>query len=292
VKNSIDANLLLEVLNWNPDKINPSKIKKDDYRGCLIRMLAAPPSPETAQNIAKSIQRGDLDGPSSHWRKQLRDGQAEIRSQLLNILEPKPVNRSNYGLPSARAFSIGILFKMLWSMHWIQGLFLDIGQSKQISAEEKGARVSFEIDGETFNVYERVGFTSNEGYSGFVQRLYWIIYNVIINGEISRIRVCQYKPCGSLFVAKRTRKPGSHCSITCRTRSSNESRTEKFHNRYEVSRNEAYDRAKTKFRALIERIDIDSALRKVLNGKDPPRGAVRKFKQFVRDYRSELSKAK
>jgi hypothetical protein len=230
----LGLSLLLDVLSWDPETINPSAFKKRDYRRQLLDLLAAPLNPIEAEHISQSIKRGDLNEQPS-WRNNLRRAQDEVRCDLLAILGPKSFVTRMRGA-SAKSVCIAQLFRKMFGFHWQQGLFLG-------GRDSLGRRsTAFEIGGERFLCYEGIAFHGSgpgEKYLGFLQRLYWILYSAFKTNEISKLRHCDNERCGKFFLGKRPQ-----CSEKCRSAVNNKSRRKYHKKRYKTQRENKIEKAK------------------------------------------------
>ena len=300
--------LLAEVLNWNAAEVNISKFRRLDSRHEIIRQLM----------LEVELRNKDY-GEQNDWREKLLNLQKELRSDIIGILEPVQLRHEEFrywrsndrrSRPPVdenhrpRLNRLWILTTKLKMFGWTEDLAPDplmmldalipgrtlssSGRTwRRFHGELSRSRGTFEIEGERLTV---VG--SPPDFRDVRETLYYII-KVALQGESGRgfgsLRVCT---CRKFFVLQRiTRK---YCSNRCRSRASNTKRTDNksFHTRYETNRDDALERAKTKFFSIVNSqrnvkgLDainrlISAASDKVLNGIDPPNGSIKLFKRFV-----------
>jgi hypothetical protein len=299
--------LLAEVLNWNAAEVNISKFRRLDSRHEIIRRLML-----EVELCNKNY------GEQNDWREKLLSIQRELRSDIIGILEPvqlteeefrywrsddrrsrPPVNENH----RPRLNRLWILTTKLKMFGWTEDLAPDplmmldallpgrtapSGRTWDLfHGELNHSRGTFEIEGERLTVVGR-----SPRFRDVRESLYFII-RVALQGESGRgfasLRVCR---CRKFFVCKRiTRK---HCSNGCRSGASNTKRKVdgSFHKKYKDKRDDALERAKNKFSAIVKSqrnvkgLDainglISAASDKVLNGIDQPKGSIKLFKRFV-----------
>jgi hypothetical protein len=303
--------LLAEVLNWNPAQMNISQFRKMDSRHEIIRQLML----EVELRNKDYGEQNDWREKLLSLQKELRSdiigilepvqlSAEEFRYWRSNEPRNSPPVDENY---RPRLNRLGILTTKLKMFGWTEDLtpdplmMLDVllpgrtGPSSgrawnRFHGELNHSRGTFEIEGERLTVIGRP-----PRFRDVRETLYFII-KVALQGEsgpgFASLCVCSVCTCRKFFVRKRiTRK---HCSSRCRSGASNKRRTDNksFHTRYETNRDDALRRAKNKFSAIVYRqrnakgLDVINSLisaagDEVLNGDDPPTGALKLFKKFV-----------
>jgi hypothetical protein len=283
--------LIVDLLRWSPTRVALSQFKEKSTQRFLLYRL-----------IRRAEVRKD-----HNWKDELKKLQNEIKQDLLSLLEPVQLTKEEFDehnsvhptffpdpLCTPRQNRLWLLLAKLLSFQWSRylapglligghGINFRVGGDSDwhpIVGEMARAETSFEIMG------ERLWVVENPRFDRFDVReaLYFAIYSALRSGEIAKLRICKYDRCRRIFLAKRKRSPGSHCSERCRTRFNYDVSKEKFHRTYEADRKNALESAKRKFLARVNQ-GIDSAMQSVLNGKAPPIGAKKEFKKFVEEYR-------
>lgn len=211
----IGLNLLVEVLGWDAQRLDPSKYKESDHRHFLITKNTFGDD-ERLQDVVCEVQN-------------------EIRKDLLSILKPELVTGGavhQHVSPCRRALSDLII--KLNGFNWKEYLALYPGPKPvaklaifKLECEQAIDCGLLEIGNEKFSTWETTSFQSRTRHDFLRDRLYRILYLAIKSGEISKLRLCEYSKCGRFFVGKRR-----HCSEGCRIKFYNEDRRETFKENY------------------------------------------------------------
>lgn len=231
----VGLSLLVEVLNWDVDQLDPGCFKERDDRRALIRSC------------------------HDDWRIDLREIQGELRHDLRGLLHPDPVKIPK-GLPSARFRNLSDLLAKLNSFPWPKSGWREptsygVSVGNGLDGARKMDGASFEIDGERLGVrtYRLYGATS-ASYERARVRLYRIVYEALRSGEISKLRSCRNGKCRKFFILRRR-----ECSNQCRTKMNNERlrRRGYFKNYYA---DQIQERLKQARRLLLGNLDKEKPL--------------------------------
>jgi hypothetical protein len=250
--------LIAELLNWDPDTVNPASFNERDNRRAAIERIQG----EVKREKLYRNQR-----KSSGWRDRFRKIQAELKSDVLSIVEPTPLSEEElskkyYGIlpgidraSSALDNRLLLLWHKLRAFKWpMVGILVDGSGAVSIGLEGETNMppLLFETGGQKISKYER----STIYQRGIKETLYFVLLCALRNRTISNLRICKYQPCRKFFVPKRS---SEHCSEICRTRDSNESRKKTG-----VFRDYYYKRKEQRFKKAKRLLDLEKTVQDVL----------------------------
>jgi hypothetical protein len=240
--------LLAEVLNWDAERLNPSKYKKGDYRHFLI-----------TENRFKDDER---------LQDVVREVQNEIRKDLISILKPVPVTgwRANHQHVSPRLWALSDLIVKLNGFNWKDYLAIYPGPRPVtklttwgLEGEQKINCGALEMGNEKLSTYEITSFRSRNRRDFLRDRL----YTALKDGRIfSRLRLCEYSKCQNFFISW-----GRHCSEKCRVKFYNEERRESVKKNYRTRKKQRINQAKLLHamgRSIEEILDLTGLTYKAL----------------------------